>query len=184
MNPSMEGFIMSKNVSIDRKNIQKDLHDFLQTFAETITKTAADKITADAKASIEEYYLDYQPKYYNRTFDLLHNSFYRHYENHGHTYWGGVVLSPGKMKNYITRGFLSNTQTITKKEDVFKWTWLEGFHGYHWGMENGSRWIDPIQTTPPISRLLQRFNDKAFYENLKQEALSKAKKKSYKYLKF
>jgi hypothetical protein len=88
------------------------------------------------------------------------------------------------MKNYITRGFLSNTQTITKKEDVFKWTWLEGFHGYHWGMENGSRWIDPIQTTPPISRLLQRFNDKAFYEDLKQEALSKAKKKSYKYLKF
>ena len=168
---------MGKNneIEINEQLIKKDLEKFIDTFGKTLASKVADKSVADAKAVLEEFYLDYQPRYYNRTFDLLNNSYHRYYKNHTTTFYGGVILSSKRMRDYKN----------TPKQDVFNWTILDGYHGYNWYKgADGERVIDPITSRPPISKLMERIYDKPSFEQLKKEALKEAEKGNYKTLRF
>lgn len=111
-----------------------------------VTKLAADEFTKCAKFSIEQFYKDYSPIYYDRTFDMLNNSYHRIYSNKGNKFMGGVSVDPSLLSEY--------THTHLSKDQIWEMVWLYGYHGY----ENGDS-QQGIYTTPPAELLDNYIND-------------------------
>ena len=111
-----------------------------------------------------KYLLD-NPKYYDRTFDLLNNSYSLYYHNNGRKIYGGVRISADNMQDY---------KDGTSAVDVVGWTWFEGRHGFR-----GHDVDYPIYTYPPINIVKEKRDDASFLRELTNHATKEAKKQSY-----
>jgi len=164
---------------VDERVLQKDINKYLKTFAETYCKQAAKEITNIAEDAINKFYDDYSPIYYDRTFDLLHNSYSPYYHNNGKAIYGGVRISSHKMQDYINSYGMGGQWSTTSAFDVVSWTWKAGYHGYEGG--ESSR---PIHTFPPIAMVQMEMGNKSFLDKLQKNASSIAEKQQYSVLTF
>lgn len=101
---------------------------------------AADKFTELAATAIAQFYADYTPAYYDRTYDMLNNSYRRYYLNKGNRYYGGVIGDSSGLSEYVGSGLSTG--------DIWTNVWYKGYHGF-----TKKDPVEPIQTTPPIDIL-------------------------------
>lgn len=164
---------------INERELQKDINKYLKTFAETYCKQASKEITKMAENAINKFYDDYCPIYYDRTFDLLHNSYSPYYHNNGRNVYGGVRISSERMQDYKNSWSDFSNWKTTSAYDVASWTWKAGYHGYE---DGDSR--RPIHTFPPIAMVQMEMGNKSFLNRLQKNASSVAEKQQYSFLMF
>ena len=88
----------------------------------------ADDITEETKNAIEDFYDNYDPKYYLRTYNFKNNSYKRYYKPNKYSVVGGVILSPDDMEVYI------NGRHRLNPELPFNSSYA-GYHGISSGFE-------------------------------------------------
>lgn len=110
--------------------LQADVKKFLRTYAQSFGQEAARIGPEVAKTAISSFYGAYSPKYYDRTENLLNNSYQRYYKDNGTTIYGGVRISSANMNSYGDKCWSAS--------QVANATWRSGLHG-------------KVATTPPYS---------------------------------
>lgn len=158
-------------MSVNKKDLEKDIKKWVDSYAKTYCHKAAKEITRFAKNAIDLFYSQYEPKFYNRMDDLKNNSYTPYYHNNGRIVYGGVLISANKMQPYNGAG-------ITK-EEIAMGTWRHGLHGF----ENHNP-SEKIHTYPPIVMVQLAMNDKKFLDNLDKYASMIARKQKYTSLNF
>lgn len=82
------------------KNVLKYIEHQAQKKASQLAHEAQEKLTNQYVSLIDWFYVDYQPKEYDRTFGL-YNSYKKFYKNsHGTIMYGGVEVTPERMGDY------------------------------------------------------------------------------------
>lgn len=146
----------------------QDCELYLKTYATTVAKAARDEGMKQARLAIEQFYSSYSPDYYDRTLDLLNNSYQPYYHDNGRTVYGGVRITGDAMQPYKSGLF---------GEVVADFTWTKGYHGYLNHDPNQA-----IYTFPPLSMLEMSMGmlKNKFYE----EGRTAAKEQKYSVLRF
>lgn len=147
-------------------SLEKDLEKWVKSYSEGYCKQAASLITLMARDAIDLFYAQYVPIYYNRTDDLLHNSYSPYYHNNGKAIYGGVKISATDMQPYNNAG-------ITKDE-ITMFSWKHGLHGF---TEHNP--MNKIYTYPPIEMVRIAMGDTKFLNRLSNFAKKTAKKEKY-----
>lgn len=156
---------------INERGLQKDINKYLKTFAETYCKQAQQEITEMARDAIQKFYDSYDPNYYNRTDDLLHNSYSPYYHNNGRNVYGGVRIHSNNMQPYKGAGI--------SEFDIASSAWREGLHGF----EERDPYMR-IHTFPPIAMVQIEMGNKSFLNRLQENASNVAEKQQYSFLVF
>ena len=157
--------------------LRQDLQKWMRIYAEAYCKQAAREITEMASEAIDKFYRDYAPKdgkkplYYNRTEDLLKNSYSPYYHDNGRAIYGGVRISSANMQPYKGAGI--------SQYEIASTAWLEGLHGFR--NHNPS---DGILTFPPIDMVLSGMQNRSFLNRLNKTGSETAKKQTYSSFKF
>jgi len=117
-------------------NIERDLYIYREEVMKNCAMVAQNLIEAKYVQLIEQFYMHYSPKQYNRAGrdkkDGLYNTYIRHMKNAGSgVYVGGIRLSSEKMRDDYT--MLVETDITTAgwalKDIVFDITVIQGDHG-------------------------------------------------------
>ena len=166
-------FIEGDYMEINEEALQRDINQFLTTYAISFGNEAANKITKLAGQAIQVFYDQYTPKYYDRYEDLLNNSYIRYYHNNGRAVYGGVAINADNMQDY------RHGNQITPKEKVAEWTWTKGYHGYLNHDPN-----QPIYTFPPLAMLQQSISSTGFVDDICSYADKVASSKKFRVIRF
>ena len=156
------------DVKIDTKKLESELLKYMKVYSKTYAKKA--------ETCIQMFYRDYTPKYYDRTFDLLRNSYVPYFHNNGNAYYGGVRITSDFMSPYYSGGIMNYSYT-----DPFTVAQL-GWHGWHGDPTGYNGRFVPIRTTSPLEVLTNFFNNESFREILRNRAKKVAVNQNYKYL--
>ena len=146
--------------------LRQDIQKWMRTYAEAYCKQAAKEITAMASQAIDRFYQEYTPKYYNRTEDLLNNSYSPYYHDNDRKIYGGVRISSANMQPYKGAGI--------SQYEIASTAWLEGLHGFR-----GHDSSDGILTFPPVDKVLSGMQNRSFLNRLNDIGSNAAKKQSY-----
>lgn len=157
-------------MAINERALEKEIKKYLKTYAETYCRQASKELTEFAKDAIQKFYDDYTPKYYNRTYDLLNNSFEPYYHNNGRVIYGGVRITSSAMQPYRGAGI--------SQHEIASSAWRIGLHGF-----NNRDPYDRIYTAPPLYYVREKMNEKTFLDKLNKIGETVAKKQKYTYLK-
>ena len=122
------------------------------------------------------FYNDYRPKYYDRTFDLLRNSYIPYLHNNGTTYYGGVRITSDLMSPYISGSYMGHAST-----DPYIIAQL-GWHGWHGDPTGYNGRFDPIRTTSPLDVLTNFVYSGNLVDTISKYADKKAREETYQYL--
>lgn len=169
---------MAKNIKIDLSGVKSDMKKYLKTYCESYAKEASKQLTEKAQSCIETFYRDYIPKIYDRTEDLLKNSYVSYYKYNGKAYYGGVRITADFMSPYYSSGIMNHTYT----EPII--IAQLGWHGWHGDPTGYNGRFDPIYTTSPLDTLLSFSENKTVIKNIEKYAEKNALSQKYKYLKF
>ena len=165
-------------IKMDLSGLEGDIRKYLKTYAKSYAKQAEKQFTKNAQTCIEMFYNDYSPIYYDRTFDLLNNSYKPYFKNNGTTYYGGVRITADFMSPYYSGGIMSHTYT-----DPIVIAQL-GWHGWHGDPTGYNGRFNPIHTTPPLDMLMDFASNSSFINIIENYAEKNALKQTYKYLQF
>lgn len=165
-------------VKIDISGIEADMKKYMETYAKSYTEEAAKQLTNQAQSCIEMFYRDYTPKVYDRTEDLLKNSYKPYRHNNSDSYYGGVRITADFMSPYYSGGIMSHTYTAPIVIAQLGW------HGWHGDPTGYGGRFEPIRTTPPLDTLLSFYNKNSFRKSVENYAEKKALSQEYKYLEF
>lgn len=169
---------------IDLKLIQGDILQFARNFCEAGAYKASIEIEQFAiKSLYESYYQAYTPSYYERTEQLLSNSYKRftlkqEIGSSGVHYLGGIDI--GNFGIYYPDKGISN-------EEIIYGAWNQGLHGREvmYGKTPEKRYNRVIQTSPPPKEVLEKIiYKKDFKKNIINFAMGVAKARKYKFLHF
>lgn len=161
---------VTNNIKKDLRNkIKKEVRDYTEKYCVAYCQKAADEITEFAKSAIYQFYNDYTPSIYDRTYDLRDNSYKRYYHNNGHgKYYGGVRITSEDMSTYQP-GTVYETDPFEVVTAAYN-----GWHG------------DPIRniyTTPPLEIIREKMKDKKFLNSIEEYAINMAAKGNYEIIK-
>ena len=142
-------------MEFNEKDFQDDIDKWMRTYAEAYCKQATKEITRMAENAIERFYQDYAPNngkpwYYNRTEDLLNNSYSPYYHDNGRRIYGGVRISSANMQPYLGAG-ISQFEIATS-------AWRKGIHGFEERDKNNL-----ILTRSPIAMVQREMKNKHFF---------------------
>lgn len=129
--------VTAKAEDVKRSDLYSDLKKYTMAFAKEYVRIGADELTKEAKNAMSMFYGDYDPQYYDRTYDLYSNSYSRYIHNNGNIYYGGVKISADGMSPYHH----GNGEPVSASMIADM-----GWHGWH-GPD--------IQTSPPLNYLTQ-----------------------------
>lgn len=164
---------------LNQKLLREDIEKYLRVFAETYCKKGEANITKLAHYAMQEFYRDYTPKYYDRTYDLYdpkkkhkqsNGSVIPYYHNNGDAIYGGVKISSENMSLY--QPFSANP---TDPFEVASFAW-NGWHGHP---------LRDIYMSPtPLEIVRKMMNKKRFLYEMRIAAERVATSQKYSILKF
>ena len=165
-------------IKMDWSGLEGDIRKYLKTYAKSYAKQAEKQFTKNAQTCIEMFYNDYSPIYYDRTFDLLNNSYKPYFKNNGTAYYGGVRITADFMSPYYSGSVMNNNTT-----DPIIIAQL-GWHGWHGDPTGYNGRFEPIHTSSPLDRLINFASNEYVVSAINKYAEKKALSQNYKYLKF
>ena len=71
---SLELSIKVKAEEVKKDDLRKDLKKYTMAYAKEYVRVGADELTKQAQTAMSMFYSDYDPMYYDRTYDLFSNS--------------------------------------------------------------------------------------------------------------
>ena len=128
-----------------KKNLKSDLIKYGNNIAKNTAKIISDILTQEAFFAIEDFYNQYEPKYYYRHMNFR-KSFKRSYKNRTSIFSGGVELLEDSLPDVYSG-------KNSKPESVF-WRVYLGYHGIA-----SLQGYTPIMKPSPIQRLYNRKNE-------------------------
>lgn len=155
------------DVTISLNDLAKDIEKYMTTYAREYCKQAADDLTDFAKNTILDFYDDYNPLYYDRTFEFRDHSVKRYYKDRPER---GYCVGGVRIGNF---GIPKDNYNLDV-HDVIDWS-LQGYHGVD---------IMGINKVKPLERLNDFFNDMSWRNKLSKDTHNKCKKLDYKVLDF
>ena len=163
--------------TVDIKNtaIQNDIKLFYDTFSKTITIQASHKIEKFALTEMNGYYNEYDPDYYERTYQMYDWSYKRYAVKGSKFREGGIFIKP-EFTEHDPRG------KNFSEEDIYINVWDKGIHGveYRYGKN-----YEPIQGEPDRFGKIERIvASNQFQEEMFNNGISAAVKKKYSVLRF
>lgn len=157
-------------MGINKQKLTKDLEKWIESYSNAYCDKAADLLTEAARISIQNFYDSYKPLYYNRTDDLMNNSYKRYKHNNGKTIYGGVRISPDNMQPY------GKTDAGT----VLGMTFFHGYHGKIFNETYGYPYnVGLHYSYAPYYMMQQYMGSPKFHKNINDYATSVAKKQDY-----
>lgn len=159
---------------INEKALKDDILKYMKTFSEAYVKEGSKQLTNEAKYCIEQFYEDYTPHFYNRTYDLRDNSYRPYIHNNGRIYYGGVRITSDFMSPYYSGNTVTDAFTVAQL----------GWHGWHGDPTGYNGRFEPIKTTPPLDILTRFFKSEKFLKSVNNYAEDVAVNQSYTYLNF
>ena len=117
---------------------------YLNAVAEDVAIQAQEHLDKAAKKAVEEFYLVYEPKYYNRKYNFYENSYMPFFDKGVNQYTAGVILGSSPDSNMG-----ENVYSIPAYQ-VFDMA----FHGWH-GHPKANVYIAPT----PLDRIIEAKND-------------------------
>lgn len=149
---SLELSIKVKAEEVKKDDLRKDLKKYTMAYAKEYVRVGADELTKQAQTAMSMFYSDYDPMYYDRTYDLFSNSYSRYIHNNGNIYYGGVRISSDGMSPYHH----GNGESVSASMIADM-----GWHGFH-GPD--------IKTSSPLDYLSQ------ILSSIESEAEARAEK--------
>lgn len=147
------------------KEISVNIEQALKEYRILCAAKTADKLTKKAQESIRQFYADYPPKVYDRTFELLKNSYKRYYKNNGRTVYAGVEITSQDMSPYETSP-RSHEYTVSPTTVA-----QLGWHGFHGDPTGYNGRFEPIVTPAPLEKLKKYYQSRSFQPDVEAEAL-------------
>lgn len=86
--------------TIGQAEIDADIKKFVEIYCKTGAKIAGEEFEKRAKKAIQAFYNDYSPTWYDRTGNMMNNSFRKYYHNNSDIIYGGVKISSENMFSY------------------------------------------------------------------------------------
>lgn len=181
---------LNSDVIMNEKAITKDIEKFARTCATTIVEEAQKQLEKFAFGEMAEYYMEYEPRIYDRTGQMGDMSYQKFFANTGNVYEGGIMINSAFTNH--EKGTRFNGEKYTE-EEIYDNVWIKGSHGFEIvgnkpTAENG--WNDTrhwreIQGLPDrINRLKRKAYSRDFKRELLSKGFEKAKAQSYSILKF
>lgn len=90
-------------MSVQPEQIRADIKKFVEIYCKAGARIASEEFTRRAEDAIMNFYLDYSPTWYDRTYNMLENSYSKWYKNNSNIIYGGVKISSDKMGAYPPR---------------------------------------------------------------------------------
>lgn len=104
-------------MEFNKSDLISDLNLYMETYAREYTKKASEEFVKVAKETIiDTFYNAYSPIYYDRTYDLMDNSYVSYFHDNGTHMYGGVIINDDNMSDYMNSW--SDTTTYTSSADV------------------------------------------------------------------
>ena len=178
------------DVILNEKAIMQDIEKFARTCATTIVEEAQNQLDKFAFGEMAEYYMEYEPRLYDRTGQMGDLSYQKFFANTGNVYEGGIMINSAFTNH--DKGFrLISNDDGTKirqpytEEEIYDNVWIKGSHGYEKvGYGENAYWRE-IQGLPDrINRLKRKAYSRDFKRELLSKGFEKAKAQSYSILKF
>lgn len=157
--------------------ITRDVIKYLSVYSEQCVRIATEMLREKAAEAMKRFYDDYDPIYYNRTYDLKDNSYKTFYKKNGNRYRGGVIVCPDNMSPYA-----SSYGTGAKEVDPMEILQL-GWHGFHGHPSNGVSRMSPN----PLDIMNEIYDGKKtewFMSTVQSKAKDIAQRQSYECISF
>lgn len=151
----------------DTKDIKKSFLAMWKQYASAGTEYAQKLLMNQASICLwEDFYTQYDPKMYDREYNILSNSYYPYQHTTMGTkilFEGGIVVSSSNMFGYKSKGWRRKNHELITNSEIVDWVWLQGLHGN-------------TQTLPTPSDTLTNFiNSNKFWNEIDRYASSKIK---------
>lgn len=168
---------INPNVIMNDKAITKDVEKFAKTCATTIVEEAQKQLEKFAFGEMAEYYMEYEPRIYDRTGQMGDMSYQKFFANTGNVYEGGIMINSAFTNHEKGKSYT--------EEDIYNDVWIKGIHGYEKvGYDDNVYWRE-IQGLPDrINRIKRKAYSRDFKRELLSKGFEKAKAQSYSILKF
>ena len=165
------------DVILNEKAITQDIEKFAKICAMTIIDEAQNQLDKFAFGEMAEYYMEYEPRIYDRTGQMGDMSYQKFFANTGNVYEGGIMINSAFTNHEKGKSYT--------EEDIYNDVWIKGIHGYEKvGYGDNVYWRE-IQGLPDrINRLKRKAYSRDFKRELLSKGFEKAKAQSYSILKF
>lgn len=170
------GYIDREKQTFSTRYLSRDIERYLKSYAEGFAKASAEDMVSAAEKYIGQFYADYDPERYIRTFNFRDNSYSKVYEENGNRYTGGVRLSPSDMDVYLTYKGLGKGYTKTDPQYIWEHS-LEGWHGD----PKNPHWTPPRMSPTPMYLISEYYRKNCNLNNKKYKNAAKkyAEKQHY-----
>ena len=168
---------LNSDVIMNEKAIMQDIEKFARTCATTIVEEAQKQLEKFAFGEMAEYYMEYEPRIYDRTGQMGDMSYQKFFANTGNVYEGGIMINSAFTNHEKGKSYT--------EEDIYNDVWIKGIHGYEKvGYDDNVYWRE-IQGLPDrINRIKRKAYSRDFKRELLSKGFEKAKAQSYSILKF
>lgn len=165
------------DVILNEKAIMQDIEKFARTCATTIVEEAQKQLEKFAFGEMAEYYMEYEPRIYDRTGQMGDMSYQKFFANTGNVYEGGIMINSAFTNHEKGKSYT--------EEDIYNDVWIKGIHGQEKvGYGDNVYWRE-IQGLPDrINRIKRKAYSRDFKRELLSKGFEKAKAQSYSILKF
>lgn len=169
---------METDKLFDTRNIARDVRKYLMNYAKAYVEIASKDLTSIAQKYIQNFYVDYSPIYYDRTFDFRDNSYEKIFEHTANGYRGGVLLTWKNMSPY-TKAWNGVNERKTIDPSIVWADAIEGFHG-----ARNSPHLPKTMKPSPMTLINEYYNKNVDLKNNKYKTYAKKYADSQRYLTF
>lgn len=165
------------DVILNEKAIMQDIEKFARTCATTIVEEAQKQLEKFAFGEMAEYYMEYEPRIYDRTGQMGDMSYQKFFANTGNVYEGGIMINSAFTNHDKGKSYT--------EEDIYNDVWIKGIHGQEKvGYGENAYWREINGLPDRINRLKRKAYSRDFKRDLLAKGFEKAKSQSYSILKF
>lgn len=165
------------DVILNEKAIMQDIEKFARTCAATIVEEAQNQLDKFAFGEMAEYYMEYEPRIYDRTGQMGDMSYQKFFANTGNVYEGGIMINSAFTNHEKGKSYT--------EEDIYNDVWIKGIHGYEKvGYDDNVYWREIRGLPDRINRIKRKAYSRDFKRELLSKGFEKAKAQSYSILKF
>lgn len=164
-------------VILNEKAIMQDIEKFARTCATTIVEEAQNQLDKFAFGEMAEYYMEYEPRLYDRTGQMGDLSYQKFIAIKGNIYEGGIFINSAFTNHDKGKSYT--------EEDIYNDVWIKGIHGQEKvGYGENAYWREINGLPDRINRLKRKAYSRDFKRELLSKGFEKAKAQSYSILKF
>ena len=155
-------YMANEPQTLNTRYLYRDIDKYLRSYAYGFAKAAAEDMTSAAEKYIKQFYVDYAPIQYNRTFNFRDGSYEKILRQYEDKSIGGVWLTHLNMSVYQKYRGLGKGYDEIPPEVI----WEQSLQGWH-GNPKNPHWTPPRMSPSPIELINQYYKQNCNLSNKK-----------------